>query len=293
MARNHSVLRFVYLFIGSVLCIGIALFIWLLVKGFESNPPTVEWETPFETVGRTYTLKGIAADQESGLKRLWIALMQQGEEVILFDQTFPSQGLLKQGAVQEYPITLEIDTAALGLKDGEAMLRMACWDYSYKGWLSGNRFYSEHKVVVDTRPPAVEMVTHVHNLNHGGTGLAVYSVSEPVTSSGVQVADRFFPGMKGYFTDKNVFLVFFASVVADNSGWSAMNGLSSLLARFAVHDRRLRLLSVRSAPPGIASSSQAALGDESDLQLRRGSVALRLAQSGDLPLCFLILLAKP
>jgi murein DD-endopeptidase MepM/ murein hydrolase activator NlpD len=54
------------------------------------------------------------------------------------------------------------------------------------------------------------MVTHIHNLNQGGAGLAVYRVSEPVATSGVQVADQFFPGMKGYFSDTDAFLVYFA-----------------------------------------------------------------------------------
>jgi hypothetical protein len=210
MARNHSNLRFIYLFVGAVLCIGGSLFVWLLIKGLEGKAPTIEWETSFGSVGRTYTFQGVATDRESGLKRLWIALMQQGKEVVLFDQTFPSEGLLRRGAIQRYPISLEIDTTALGLIDGEAMLRTACWDYSYSGWLSGNRFYAEHKVVFDTRPPAVEMVTHIHNLNQGGAGLAVYRVSEPVASSGVQVVDRFFPGLKGYFGETDVFLAFFA-----------------------------------------------------------------------------------
>jgi murein DD-endopeptidase MepM/ murein hydrolase activator NlpD len=56
----------------------------------------------------------------------------------------------------------------------------------------------------------VEVLTRNHNLSQGGAGLILYKTTEPVTKSGVLVANRFSPGSSGYFDDPNVFLAFFA-----------------------------------------------------------------------------------
>lgn len=210
MAKHPNISRSIYLFFGVVLCLAVAASIWFIVEGLETKQPTLQWETPLGSFGRTFTLKGIAADPESGLQRIWIALMQEGKEVVLLDQEFPSEGLLRKGIVRRHPISLEIDASTLGFVDGAALLRTACWDYSYTGWLSGNRSYVEHGIVIDTKPPVVEMVTQIHNLNQGGAGLAIYRVAEPVVSTGVKVGEKSFPGVKGYFKDEDVFMAFFA-----------------------------------------------------------------------------------
>jgi len=152
----------------------------------------------------------LASDQKSGLKRVWIAIIQQGREVTLLDQTFPSRGFLRGGAIRKQPIALEIKVSEHGFKDGEAVLRIAARDHSCRGWWSGNLSYAEHKLLIDTQPPRIDILTRNHNLNQGGAGLAVYRLSEQVATSGIQVADRFFPGSSGYFADPAVFVAFFA-----------------------------------------------------------------------------------
>ena len=184
--------------------------IWFIVKAFETKQPTIQWETPLGPFGRTFTLNGIATDPQSGLQRVWMAVMQDGKEVVLLDERFPSEGLLRKGTVHRHPFSLEFDSSALGLVDGTALLRTAAWDYSFRGWLSGNRFYTEHNIVIDTKPPVVEMVTRIHNINQGGAGVAVYRVNEPVVSTGVQAAEQYYPGVRGYFNEEDVFTAFFA-----------------------------------------------------------------------------------
>lgn len=210
MSNRHKISRLVYLVLALVLCTGISFSVWLLARGLEGKPPTLTWETPLGPVGLLTTLKGIANDRQSGLKRIWVALLQDGKEHVLTDQSFPAKGLLRRGTVRQKHVLLKIRAEVLGLHDGEAIFRMAVWDYSYRGWLSGNQYYNETKVVIDTRPPSVDMVTRVHNLNQGGAGLAIYRVTEPVSRTGIQVADRFFPALAGYFDDGEIFTAFFA-----------------------------------------------------------------------------------
>ena len=210
MANIFKISKPGYLVFGIVLCAIAAPFAWRAVKSLEGEPPTLSWEKPIHSIGASYALKGFALDQKSGLKRLWIAILQGGKEVVLFDQRFPSKGFFGGDRVEKQPICIEINLRKLGFEDGEALLRTTVWDHSYRRWWSGNRTYAEQKLIIDTQPPNVEVLSRQHNLNQGGAGMAVYRISEPVVTNGVQVGDRFFPGSTGYFADSNVFVAFFA-----------------------------------------------------------------------------------
>jgi murein DD-endopeptidase MepM/ murein hydrolase activator NlpD len=210
MADTFKIPKLAYLLAGIFFCAIAAPLIWLALKRLEGEAPKLALEEPTHFIGASHTLRGVASDRKSGLRRVWIAILQQGRQVVLLDKTFPPKGFLRGGKVREQEVAVEIKTRKLGLIDGEAVMRTAVWDYSYRGWWSGNRSYTERKLVIDTRPPQIDVLTRNHNLNQGGTGLAVYRLSEPVSTSGVRVADRFFPGSSGSFGDANVLVAFFA-----------------------------------------------------------------------------------
>lgn len=184
--------------------------VWKVVMRLEGEVPVFQLESPIHAIGTSHTVKGWASDQKSGISRVWIAIFQQGKERELFDRTYPSKGFLGRGVVQKQLVSLEIYVDALGLSDGEALLRTAVWDHSYRGWWAGNRSYSEYKILIDTQPPTIDVLTRTHNLNQGGAGLAVYRVSEPGTVHGVQVADSFFPGYSRFFSNPNLCIAWFA-----------------------------------------------------------------------------------
>ncbi len=210
MANKFRISKLGYLLIGIALCAIAAPLIFMAVKKLEGEPPVFKWDAPIHPIGASCTLNGVASDQKSGLKRVWIAILQQGREQVLYDKRFPSEGFFTGNPVRKQPVSLEINVHDLGLRAGEAVLRTAVWDHSYRRRWSGNRFYAERKVLIDTQPPDVEVLTRNHNLSQGGAGLILYKITEPVTNSGVLVANRFFPGSSGYFDDPNVFLAFFA-----------------------------------------------------------------------------------
>lgn len=207
MAKNKfGLAKPLYILIALLLC-GSAVFFILRLEG---ETPLFQLENPIHTIGSSYTLKGWASDQKSGLRRVWITIFQGGKEKIIFDQTFPPGGFFGGDAVQKQLVSVEINVDAIGLSDGEALLRTAVWDHSYRGWGAGNQGYAEHKILIDTRPATIDVLTRSHNLNQGGAGLAIYRVSEPGTVNGVQVADNFFPGYAGFFSDPNICIAFFA-----------------------------------------------------------------------------------
>ncbi len=208
--KKSKLPRPLYVLIAFLFCSLAISLVWMIAMRLEGELPVFQLESPIHTIGTSHILKGWASDQKSGISRVWIAIFQQGKERELFDRTYPSKGFFGGGVVQKQQVSLEINVDALGLSDGEALLRTAVWDHSYRGWWAGNRSYSEHKILIDTRPPSIVVLTRTHNLSQGGAGLVIYRVSEPGTVNGVQVADTFFPGYSQFFSDPNLYIAFFA-----------------------------------------------------------------------------------
>ena len=118
-------------------------------------------------------------DPRSGIRQVWVAVLQDGKEsVLLLDRYFPAGSILSGGAVRKETVSVALDAKAAGLKDGPAMLRLVTRDYSWRKWGKGNQVYQDQEIVIDTRPPGVEVLTHVHNLSQGGAGLVIYKLSE-------------------------------------------------------------------------------------------------------------------
>ena len=195
---------------GVVLCVLLAFVIWFIIEGMESAPPELTLVSPLEVIGANGRLEATAFDRQSGIKRIWIALNQQGREITLLDQQYPSQGVFMKGGVRDHTVSLDIKPIEMGFKDGELNLRISVWDHSFAGWGKGNQRYEETTLRVDTTEPTIEMVSRIHNLNQGGAGVAVFKTDGDVVTIGVMAGDRFFPASSGGFDDPDVFLCFFA-----------------------------------------------------------------------------------
>lgn len=183
---------------------------WLLLVRLEGQQPTLELDLVSPYIGASQELTIAVSDTKSGLRRLWVGLLKDGKEVVLRDTDFPSAGLLKGGSLKETSIKIAVAPLKLGLSDGEAILRMVVQDYSWRDWWKGNKTYIEKTVTIDTRPPAIEVLSRAHNINQGGAGLVIFRTSENCSQGGVQVGDKFFPGYGGFFDDPLVYLTFIA-----------------------------------------------------------------------------------
>jgi len=202
-------------------------------------------------LGRAQEFTLAASDHKSGLRRLSVSLLRDGQETVLYDEKFPSAGFFKGGKVHETSVKIQIEPAVLGFADGEAILRTLVSDYSWRDWWKGNHTYTEKNVVIDTRPPEVEVLSRAHNVNQGGAGLVIFRTSEPCSQSGVQVGDDFYPGYTGFFKDPHVYLAFMAlgyqqgtdtSIfvkAADLAGNQAKSGLNYHLRRKVFRQERL------------------------------------------------------
>jgi len=183
---------------------------WFLMVRLEGEAPKVEIDLLSLSLGRSQEISISVSDVDSGLRQLWVGLIKDGKEIVLYDETFPSAGLFKGGTAHDAAVKIPVAPLDLGFTDGKAVLRMVVRDYSWRNWWKGNQTYDEKPVVIDTRAPEIEVFTSAHNINMGGVGLVIFRTSETCAQSGIQVGNQFFPGHAGYFKDPLVYLAFFA-----------------------------------------------------------------------------------
>jgi hypothetical protein len=89
------------------------------------------------------------------------------------------------------------ETVNLGgatLQEGSLEVRITTVDHSPFRFGAGNASEKVLKFDYDNKPPAVTILSTAHNINQGGAGLVVYTISEPVEKTGVTVGGLFFPG---------------------------------------------------------------------------------------------------
>lgn len=202
-----------------ILCLVIVLpAAGIIIIKFEGEKPKVNLNFLSTIVPANIDIYGYASDEKSGVKKLWIGLLKDGKETVLFEKEYKTRGIIPKGSVHRVPFKVGIKAKKLKISDGPAKLRIAVRDHSWRDWWKGNRTYIEKEIVFDTKPPELSILSTRHNVSQGGSGLVVYMLSEPCQKSGVYIGKDFFPGYSGYFKDKDIYLAFFALGYGDNAG---------------------------------------------------------------------------
>lgn len=191
---------------------------WVLKQRMEGEGPQVDLSLTSPFLGAAGELAGTFSDNGSGLRSVRVSLSGNGREVLLMEKSFPLAGITRGGAVKRAPFELPLTPKEMGFSDGRAVLTISLHDWSWRGWLKGNRTDFKKEIVIDTTPPKLSVLTRSHNVNQGGAGLVIYRVSEAETESGISVDGNFFPGHGGYFSEPTIHLAFFALGHAPESG---------------------------------------------------------------------------
>lgn len=190
----------------------------MLVIRMEKEQPSVTFELSTKFIGMEKLLEINLDDQKSGLKRFWAAILQDGKETPLLEKHFPASGILHKGTILSESVRIKIEPQKIGLKDGDAMLRMMAVDYSWRSLGKGNRVYFEKEIVIDTKAPIISVLTPSHNISPGGSNAVAYTLSEPCDTSGVQVADHLYPGYPKSGENDDIRIAFFALTDQQHSG---------------------------------------------------------------------------
>ncbi|MCD6527572.1 MAG: M23 family metallopeptidase [Desulfuromonas sp.] len=125
------------------------------------------------------------SDEGSGLAAVEVKILQNGHQFVVLEKSYP---LDTPSATEQLPLN------NLLLEDGPLTVQISVRDRAIYHFGKGNVQESALNLTRDSRPPIISILSTAHNLNQGGAGLIAYSVSEPVTKSGIQIGDYFFPG---------------------------------------------------------------------------------------------------
>jgi murein DD-endopeptidase MepM/ murein hydrolase activator NlpD len=193
------------------LAIILCLFIWFFTVIFEGERPIVSLEPLPDFLSKKQMFTINVSDMKRGLKEMKVTYKQGGRDVTLFEQKFPFKGLLNREGVRNFTKELELDPSELQLAQGRVDLEIQAWDYSRRNGGDGNITIVQHKMTVDTIPPAIRAISTMHNINIGGAGLVIYRTSSDTIESGVYVDDLFFQGFPaGGESKEGIYLAYFA-----------------------------------------------------------------------------------
>jgi murein DD-endopeptidase MepM/ murein hydrolase activator NlpD len=185
----------------------ILLIIAVIVTGVIYFLNYIEWYKPEVTINLDSEYIGTEpvnvkiTDKGMGLKHSVIKIQYADKTVNVKRKDYSD-------ALKSDSFDFQLDTQTL--TEGPAKLIIEAVDRSYLHFLHGNKTVFEKEVIIDTKPPVLEVVSPQEYLNHGGSGLVIYKTSSDTQSSGVVVDDYYFQGYNGYFKDENVYLCFFA-----------------------------------------------------------------------------------
>lgn len=198
-----------FLLMVAVLLISIPV-IWLALVRMEGTLPELEIELESPFIGAPRSVAVSVEDAGSGIRKIRMSVTVEGREVELLQRAFPSAGFFAGGREKSVQVKTDLSPRELGLADGKGIIRVEAWDYSLRKWGEGNRVQLDQEIQIDTRAPSIDLISRAHNLIQGGSGVAIYRLSEACPVSGLTVGDHFYPGYAGHFEDPSVYIAFFA-----------------------------------------------------------------------------------
>ncbi|OGR22208.1 MAG: peptidase M23 [Desulfobacterales bacterium RIFOXYA12_FULL_46_15] len=195
--------------------------IYILLYLFEGTAPAVDTALPSGYLKKGYEMSMNVSDMKTGLQQIIVTVMQQGKEITLLDKQYEPPGFFgiffgPKTMADSFMVPIEI--SKYGITDGEVIIRITGTDNSLRGWGRGNTSHIENKLIYDSKPPELAVLSDQHNIERGGTGFIIYKTSEDTIKSGVEVENNFFPGHSGLFENRNIHSCFFALTYLQGPG---------------------------------------------------------------------------
>ncbi|MBP7765972.1 MAG: M23 family metallopeptidase [Deltaproteobacteria bacterium] len=158
--------------------------VWLYFAGYlDRGKPGITLKEEISAIGRKKDIGLSLSDAASGLARIKVEIVQDNQARLIAAESFPR-------GVRQKDLRVSIDTDALKLKNGPAILSITAYDHS----LFKNEAVWSQQIKIDTLPPQIAVLNPVNYLNQGGTGFIAYRISKPASLTGVYVDQRFFKG---------------------------------------------------------------------------------------------------
>ncbi|HHD63935.1 MAG TPA: M23 family metallopeptidase [Desulfobulbaceae bacterium] len=161
---------------------------------FETEKPTVNIDKQISFLGSSVRIPLMVEDHKSGIGSVVLEIEQNGKKKQFFNRTFQRKAWFSAAGPHQLKETVEIDVRKTGVKDGKAILTVSARDFSLNGLLKGNETTLSVPVTVDTKPPRVAVEHSQQYIRPGGSGIVIYTISEPAVRHGVEIDNLFFPG---------------------------------------------------------------------------------------------------
>lgn len=167
---------------------------YLLLR--DLSAPTLTLSSTDGPISAKRPLTLTALDHGTGLRSLLVTVVQDGRELELFRREYPA-------GTAQVAETLVFK----GVQEGPLELRVQAVDHARIRFGHGNTAQLTASFAVDNQPPRIDVLTTHHNVNQGGAAVAVYTLSEEATETGVKVGERVFPA---YRQPSGAYVCFFA-----------------------------------------------------------------------------------
>lgn len=202
-ARPGKILLIVFIFLlAAAGGTGFVLF-------FEGEKPSVTIKDTPDQVGKLAKIRYAVTDARSGIKRIRVTATQAETTKELYAAENPRIGYLGKIGPAEDKREISFDPQKLGFKEGKIQLAIEVRDFSFRGFLQGNRTTAIKEITVDLKPPTVELLHAERYITPGGTGMAVYRISEPDCTHGVMLNGHLNPGYPLGADRPNTYVAFF------------------------------------------------------------------------------------
>jgi murein DD-endopeptidase MepM/ murein hydrolase activator NlpD len=150
----------------------------------DTAPPVITIGPESTELGQTAKVTVGVEDPGSGLKSLTVTLIQKDRRTVLAERSFPG------GSMQAEEI---IDLARGEIAEGAFTIEVTASDASIYPFGAAGVATASRDYVFDATPPRIFVQSHTINLNQGGSGLMVFTLSERAAEAGIRAGDRFFP----------------------------------------------------------------------------------------------------
>ena len=204
-SRKGGFFKTLFMVLASAAALALVVVLYLL---FEFEKPTLVLEKEIKFLGGKVELPLRVTDQKSGISSIVITLKQGEKTELLLEKTFPRQAWFKPAGPTSINEKVIIDAQKAGIKEGSAELTISVRDFSLNGLFRGNETLQRIPVTMDTKPPKVTIAHAQRSISNGGSGMALYTVSEQPGRHGVMIDNTLFPGFPS--GKKDFFISYFA-----------------------------------------------------------------------------------
>ncbi|MFO7570282.1 MAG: M23 family metallopeptidase [Smithellaceae bacterium] len=197
----------------AVVLILIASLGWLYYADFlEREKPSILSNEAIVAIGKNRTIAITYSDNKSGLAFVKAEIIQEDQPHVLATEVVTSRG------VKQKIMEVAIDTSALNLKNGSAVIRLTATDHSF----FKNENILDIPVKIDTVPPYIYLLSSMNYVNPGGTCFIAYRTSKPTVRTGVYVNDHFTGAHNITLQNKPTSVVYFAIPLDATRGKTSM-----------------------------------------------------------------------